>query len=169
MTTSDSSRLTPEDRQLLRSVLKWARANGWRGSRFVVGRRWDDAMGDNEVVWWHDTVDRDAWTLVTNLVPGEVCPRSVAQAVDVLVALGVLPAEFSSAYTAGRESLNTGTEWAMYSNGSGYVDHPTHRRESVEAAISRLWPGFDLVTREVTPWVRVSDGSQVNERRAGDA
>lgn len=98
---SDQTGLSTTDRALLRSVFSWARANGWHGQRFLSGRRWDHLMGDDEVVWSYDADDRDAWTLVTNVVPAEAVVTSVAQAVDVLCALGVLPARFFSAIRNG--------------------------------------------------------------------
>jgi hypothetical protein len=107
MTSSSSPRLAAADRLLLRSVLSWARASGWRGWKPANGYQWNRVDSNDEVWWYYDADDRDAWTLVTNVVPAEACVTSVAQAVDVLVALGILPSELSSHYRAGANDIFT--------------------------------------------------------------
>jgi hypothetical protein len=161
-----ASGLTPDDRFLLRSVFAWARGRGWRGSRFGSGRRWDDAAGDNEVVWWYDAEDRDAWTLLTNVVPSEVCVRSVRQAVDVLVALGILPAHLSASWLAGRQSVydraefrvttpdgqRPGSNGPMYSVVDAFKTLGFWRRNGWhDAYLERRWD------KEPGDWERVSD------------
>ncbi|MEV4846109.1 hypothetical protein AB0K20_23190 [Micromonospora matsumotoense] len=95
----------PSDRQLLAAAHRWARTHGWR----VTWRGWADGLSDGTVgVGWEHGELR-IWRSYTT--PGSSDRRwptwstdypvaSVRQAVDVLVALDVLPAELSSAYRA---------------------------------------------------------------------
>ena len=90
------------DRQLLADIHRWARANGWTWNEvwgWINARYASDA---SLAVEW-DT-DRGVLTIRT----GPVVFRaknydvdSVRQAVDQLVTLDILPAQFSSAYRAG--------------------------------------------------------------------
>lgn len=91
------------ERALLRDVLTWARANGWTHTCHPIhGHNWEGPR--NYAVDLDATDDRTEFALDV-YIPGAInClwPRSVRQAVDVLAALGVLPAELSSMYAAGR-------------------------------------------------------------------
>lgn len=94
--------MTPQYMEALRSVVAWARLNGWqRGS-------WDTARNEK----WSVYFDTDGETRFCIEVrhrqqhyPGRVAawfePASPQQAVDVLCALRVLPPRFSTAYLAG--------------------------------------------------------------------
>lgn len=90
-----------DERRLLAAVSRWARRNGWRRGAWS-GWHSPDGLVD---VW----VDRDGLAVRRyDRTPGAGVPRtmvcavaSVREAVDLLVASGVLPVEFSSAYTAG--------------------------------------------------------------------
>lgn len=105
-----------EDLTLLREVISWARAEGWRSRD-----RWP---GDLVVTWSigpdvelgvpgryvgacaPDDADRcepdQVWQIFTERRDTQVYVNTVREAVDVLAALGVLPARFSCAYTAGQ-------------------------------------------------------------------
>jgi hypothetical protein len=92
------------DRKLLADTLRWARVNGHvrtreyeDGGRFS-GYSWTGVYPD--VLWNPDAGDG---TLYCGT--GMLSPETAREAVDVLCALGALPAELSSIFTAGRESL----------------------------------------------------------------
>lgn len=142
-----------EDRRLLARTLKWARDNGrvrdrrYEGGRFAVyvwtcpdGRVWLGPSGDVTVyVGFHS-----------------LQPETVREAVDLLVALGVLPVEMSSAYEAGRESayvpdvVEWSTRWPYggvdlcWDESEARARHGRYPRESV------------LVQRRVGPWTEVA-------------
>lgn len=95
--------MNPGDRALLTRVHRWLRRNGWQAS--MPG--WSDGRGRDatvRVTWAEGMVRvtrRDAaglWPQYPRVYPVD----SVREAVDLLVAAGVLPAELSSAYQAGR-------------------------------------------------------------------
>lgn len=103
-------------RALLRTVLTWARANGWRpryrwqGDVTITWSRGPDAeIGvPGEYVGVHlpdpDNIEDIRHWLFDH--HGRQIPvTSVREAVDVLAALGVLPAALSSMYAAGRASV----------------------------------------------------------------
>lgn len=102
--------MTADEIGLMREIVKWRRNHGvtyWR-ARNPIGRfcQWKDD-GDR---WSRRSVGHDlgdpyvsagaAYSAHDIRVP----VQSVTQAVDVLVALGYLPARFSSAYRAGWDS-----------------------------------------------------------------
>lgn len=104
--------MDPKDRRLLGEVLRWARSQGWRPTRTRrlphLARGWTDAPADwrfapeegaNSVVVGRPglSVHRPGWS-----APATVPIDSVTQAVDLLVALRVLPAVFSSAFRSGQ-------------------------------------------------------------------
>lgn len=111
--------LTRDERLLLARVHCWAREKPdgsywprWERSfypgmwkRFVVDSRQETAE-----VWWGPANDSRFTVQVRDGRHGEeqlhetVTPRSVRQAVDLLVAWGILPPEFGSAYAAGQRS-----------------------------------------------------------------
>lgn len=90
--------MTPAERALLREVFRWARQVG---VRLDGGMRWD---GPPPRCWgvdyWHGQEYLLVWRASKN-TGKEYFVTSVAEAVDVLVALGILPARFSTAYAAG--------------------------------------------------------------------
>ena len=101
MTDTDVRRMTVAEIALMREIVTWRRVNSYAyvprmwysGGPEAPGVAWDFAAGQVGVtprldlvqLQWHD-VD------------------SLTQAVDVLTALGYLPARFSSAYRAGWEA-----------------------------------------------------------------
>ncbi len=109
MTAADTrERLTVQDVALLRELVHWRRANGWVWG-YYPGRgetRWQ--LGRSAVVEFD--IDRRQLTLELGIDRGctTMWPRSFREAVDVLAALGVIPARFSSAYLAGREAALIG-------------------------------------------------------------
>ena len=99
-----------EHRQLLADVHRWARTNGWNW-RECWG--WVNALYASEATLAVDW-DTDTRTITVHRANGNAIFRpttypadTVCQAVDVLVAYGVLPAQFSSAYDEGRAELKT--------------------------------------------------------------
>ncbi len=99
--------LTTEEIALLHEIVKWRRTNGWRHER----AKYADCRHD----WIHD--GNRAQVLVDVFERGDVettvfrsdgalahggWPTSVREAVDVMCALSVLPARFSSAYWIGQ-------------------------------------------------------------------
>lgn len=112
--------LTAEERQLLAAVHRWARrkAGYWpvweRGllpgmwHTHPRGAQWIDvAFGpanDEEL-----TVEIKSSRYGEQLLDETVRPRTVREAVDLLVAWGILPVTFSSAYAAGQRSALLGS------------------------------------------------------------
>lgn len=101
-----------DDALLALKAMRWALANGWR----VQGRDMTIDGYTRWTAWEHD--DKADVTLTYYRHDGhmqyDLCDvplLSVREAVDVLVALGLLPIEFSSAWAAGRESAYTTDEW----------------------------------------------------------
>ncbi|HYJ33782.1 MAG TPA: hypothetical protein VE326_11235 [Candidatus Binatia bacterium] len=91
------------NRHLLAAMPRWARANGWE--RAAAPRCWRRTDWTAEVSWTPDghmsvtLLDRHAWNTARR---SQVDVTSVQQAADVLAALGLLPATFSSIYRFGR-------------------------------------------------------------------
>lgn len=98
------------ERMLADYVLRWARDNDWQ--RTYVRHCWRSGDGLTEVDWsvpegWLTIhIRQTALDLTPTIVSVPV--RSVREAVDVLVAYGVLPKWLSSAYGAGRASMLVG-------------------------------------------------------------
>ena len=105
--------MTGKDRRLLHEVARWAHTQGWRRLRYPhrwngADRGWTDAPADwryapeegaNVVTATRSllSVHRPGWD-----APAVVPVTSVIHAVDVLVALRILPAPFSSAFRSGQ-------------------------------------------------------------------
>jgi hypothetical protein len=96
--------VTRAERTLLLALFRWARAEG--GVQYGRLHRWSH-RGESREQWWgvdfFDDGDyvsiwrgrdnaRDYWV------------RDIAEAVDVLAALGIVPARFSTAYRAGYDA-----------------------------------------------------------------
>lgn len=93
--------MTAAERALLRAVFAWARANVWRLAH------WNDS-GYRSWVAGHSSVGLGVAGRSTAVLdisqPGRAASldvRSVAEAVDLLCAIRILPAHFSTAYRAG--------------------------------------------------------------------
>ncbi len=99
--------LTTEDRHLLAHVSRWARANATREHGATrEGVRWNTNDGRAVVLFSVDELHVGRRFASGHWYPDcFVSANSVAEAVDVLVALGILPAMFSSAYAAGQQSI----------------------------------------------------------------
>lgn len=98
MTTVTTPRMTVEEIRLMRAIVRWRRANGvdlraWRGCWVLPDGSQISYETTDPAEVAHEPQGRGGlqWIRV----------RSVTQAVDLLVALGYLPARFSSAYRAG--------------------------------------------------------------------
>lgn len=115
--------LTRDERQLLAAVHRWARQKlpaprsylpRWQHELCMPPGCWKrntiPDQPETATVWWGDANDGDLTVKVHASRYGEelldvtVRPRSVREAVDLLVAWGILPARFSSAFTAGSQS-----------------------------------------------------------------
>lgn len=97
--------LSTDERQLIAEALRYARSQGW--ARMKPAGRWRKnslrfdyrlPIDGRDTAWL-----KVYWTGSNKTKPphGNAIVSSVAQAVDVLVAVGVLPAELSSAYREG--------------------------------------------------------------------
>jgi hypothetical protein len=117
--------VTPAERALLRELFRWARTEGdldvsgtymWcRRFRRPESERWgvnffarDWEPGEPVAlgIWRGTSTTKNYWV------------ESIAEAVDVLVALGIVPARFSTAYRAGWDAMggyavkaHYGPEW----------------------------------------------------------
>lgn len=101
-----------DDRRLLASVHRWARTNGWRTHWYHPGYGWVNGTRSTATlaIEWSDTAlilhrvtgylatDQPVWSQ-----PTVIRVASVVQAVDVLVALGILPAWLSSSWAAAED------------------------------------------------------------------
>lgn len=93
------------DRELALAVRRWAVANGWTCHRW---HGWINAATESAATIGVDWSTEDEDVTLRRRDPSgwwryDVYPvGSLTQAVDLLAALGVLPAELSSAYRAGR-------------------------------------------------------------------
>lgn len=134
MTAADTRpRLSTSDIALLRSVLVWARANGWR--RFFIDENVPGYARNFESWNWTGPIlgaaevfieRTESWTGVAwrfviggdaggdeGIELGRQDRIEVREAVDVLAALGVIPARFSSAFRAGRDAALDRDEWRV--------------------------------------------------------
>lgn len=108
--------LTAADRQLLREVFRWSRANGWRPVQTqYVDRQWSTEAERAPVVCairpnYGDNGEDNFGPIEVRIYffpsGGYRCVQlqktSTREAVDVLVALGILPAHFSSVWDVAR-------------------------------------------------------------------
>lgn len=86
------------------AAARWALAHGW--AQTSISQCVASPGGRTEVAWGAAADDRLTVTVMGRpLVDLDVPVTSVRQAMDLLSALGVLPAEMSSAYAAGRASV----------------------------------------------------------------
>lgn len=100
------------ERQLLRDVLTWARANGWRRvepypSSWPEWTNFQQDSGPNVCLYkpefGEDYDEIRAYFFGPDVRHVSWRPTSIREAVDVLAALGVLPVAFSTAYSVGHE------------------------------------------------------------------
>lgn len=96
--------IASDDRRLLAEVSKWAHANGWTNGGwrgYMNGRYWHEAT----VMVRPNETGFDVWRVnqagAVAGRPDEYPATSVREAVDLLVALRILPDRFSSAFYAG--------------------------------------------------------------------
>ncbi|MBM0203228.1 hypothetical protein JNW90_08990 [Micromonospora sp. STR1s_5] len=113
--TSTASTPT-EDRRLLAEVSRWRKAADWTdSSRGFQNAPFEDgatvAVRPNEAGFqvWRKPADAPHFTGQPTEYPAE----SVREAIDLLVALRVLPAHFSSAYQAGQDDARS-DDWDDY-------------------------------------------------------
>jgi hypothetical protein len=88
-------------RRLLAAVSRWARENGWE--RLYAIRARQCVERDLAVSWEAGLVYVDR-VADGHIYSSHVAVASVREALDVLAALGVIPASFSTQYAAGRAS-----------------------------------------------------------------
>ena len=96
-----------DDRRLLAEVSKWAHANGWTNGGwrgYMNGRYWHEAT----IMVRPNETGFDVWRVErggpVSGKPMEYPATSIREAVDLLVALRILPDRFSSAFRAGVDS-----------------------------------------------------------------
>lgn len=131
METKERHQLTVDEIHLLRTIARWRRATGvsyfqWRpGKGFGVMTEWKMWHGDVRkrrqinVTYEPDTESGPASLAATRDYYGsedfkDLSVTTVAEAVDVLVALGFLPPRFSSAYRAGWDAAIRADQAAVY-------------------------------------------------------
>ena len=100
--------MTPAERSLLLALFRWARAEGitygganWWSRPGPIEQRWGiDFESDCDFlrIWRGRNTSRRYWV------------ASITEAVDVLVALGIAPARFSTAYRAGWDAAGGAPE-----------------------------------------------------------
>lgn len=153
------------DRQLLRDAIKWARAAGWRrdhhgpcggpepGSRYWVNDR--DAV-----------IELDRHNVLRTPISEVDCCDTIHVGLDVLVAVGVLPARFSSAYAAGvvagRDQAMAGADWGVrYPDGYTVqvVDEHTARAWAADHEPYGTRPGPPVAVWR-TAWAEPEQGGQ---------
>lgn len=125
----------PSDTSRLRDAIRYARANGWRYDGTGTEKTWErpgQALIGVEINKCHHEGCDDSADLNT-IIDGyesSIIVLGVQQGLDVLVALGVLPAQFSTAYAAGRASVLDGAEerWRVHRDNIGTLT--VHRAES---------------------------------------
>lgn len=100
-----------QSRALLREVIGWARANGWARKHAlddfgqpITERHWHQWVSDQDLSIWIET-DPDGLAKLSVELEASwlelLVSDDLALAVDVLAAVGVLPAPMSSGYKAG--------------------------------------------------------------------
>ena len=159
--------MQPEDFALLRSLVEWRRANGWTLERSDAG-----------YVQW---TSRDGWSVDVYLPGGAEMtvesatrrfgvwyPLTVTAAVDVLVAVGVVPPELSSVFRAGRESAYTADEWRVVAvhPRSGELLMNEQRGEVAVRALLKAAQTFDPGARLEHRRTGATDWSRVDELQA---
>jgi hypothetical protein len=91
--------MTRAERQLVHAALTWATRNGnW--CRGITRHAY--ATPDTDLVWWEPEDGRVVVDLEKPPMRCQFNPESPRQAVDVLAALGLLPAHYSTLYAIGR-------------------------------------------------------------------
>lgn len=100
-TTNARPRLTDREIALMREIVKWRKANGvhYRGpSKIGQFIEW---VGQEQAVCFEILDGEIGWGPIGQIYGPWIAVGSVTEAVDLLVALGYLPARFSTAYRAG--------------------------------------------------------------------
>jgi hypothetical protein len=125
-TTNARPRLTDREIALMREIVKWRKANGvhYRGpSKIGQFIEW---VGQEQAVCFEILDSEIGWGPIGQIYGPWIAVGSVTEAVDLLVALGFLPARFSTVYASG---------W----NARSWVDHPMIDVANIEpAALGRL-------------------------------
>lgn len=160
--------LTRDERLLLREVSRWARDNGWE--RDLIG--WSSPtkagrlfvrVNTGGVDWWPGSDEPRPFGVIRvasakAMFPGStVRVHSVRQAVDVLVALDVLPAEFWSGGGTCERDERWGVRVTDRWGDTRDIWQPTERgaRETCRAAISAKRRVLIRRTILTTPTVEV--------------
>lgn len=169
---TDQIGLSAADRQLLRQVFAWARANGWKrvypdydGPHLKDLRDWH-WFGPDREVFLEVLASRKTtpdWRFVASSTFAEGVEigadgsLNVRRCVDVLCALGILPAHFSSAFEAGRESASTQaeTEWSARMKDGRPAFACTFTEGGARRYADEQPDRLAVFTRRVGPWKRV--------------
>lgn len=149
--TSSSPRLAAADRLLLRQVFAWGHASGWSYKK--TGRDYEfehPTIGSIDVsdelhrvaVWyWREKGQHNV----------SFWPESVRETVDVLVALGILPAHLSSVW---REAE---VEWSARMKDGRPAFASTFTEGGARRYVDEQPELLAVFTRRVGPWERVPD------------
>jgi hypothetical protein len=116
MPDTETRAMTVAEIALMREIVKWRRNHGvdfWRARRIGRFIEWK-CFGKNQSVA-HDLGDAEISHGSLHGVHDRIDVQTVMQAVDILAALGYLPARFSSSYRAGWDASyiweHAGTEY----------------------------------------------------------
>lgn len=162
--------LTADDRALLREVFRAARKKGWRRDHLgPCGRE----RGSR---YWVDSYDTSIGLSADGVLStpiSEIDCINVAVAVDMLVAVDVLPTHLSSAYKAGHAN---GHEQAYYASKTQWGIRRAGRKtvritsDANARSLLRDWivPG-EMVMREVGPWEVVATNADLLAKREAGA
>lgn len=124
--TDESKRMTVAEIALMRAIVQWRKANSIEFvKRSVMGTYWVDPFGETGAKRRSVAIElKHAPSTPMGTAPSGGASytwhavETFTQAVDVLVALGYLPARFSSAYRAGwdagRDDARYGYEHTEY-------------------------------------------------------
>lgn len=161
--------LTADDRALLREVFRAARKKGW--TRLHNDR---DYAEPGSRYWLDDRstpieLDKHGW-LKTPI--SEVECVDVPLAVDVLVAVGVLPTHLSSAYKSGHAN---GHEQAYYASKTqwgirraGFKSVRITSDTKARSLLRNFVVPAEMVMREVGPWEVVATNDDLLAKRDGE-
>jgi hypothetical protein len=121
-------RMTVAEIALMRELVWWRKANGvqyWR-ARHPLGRFVSWRTRDREVVW-EPSEERPLGYGHPRQTAEWVKAETLTQAIDLIVALGYLPARFSSAYRAGWHAAQV------------WEQHPATARRGWDEEFKRLF------------------------------
>lgn len=160
--------LSKDDRALLREVFTWARANGWGvAATDRDDRQWSADDDGTPVVclrrpnYGDNGEDRFGPAGLRVYFFGgryrcvDVPASSVREAVDVLAALGVLPAQLSSQWRAAADSMKWHYSATLHDGDNGHREFGTDAEAAFAyAAMAEGYPQLPVLRQRRGPWQR---------------